>query len=98
MGRFPFPHDQRLQHLSYPRDASAEDARAAFLRWRAEIVTSDGARITFDNAENPYVAQVKAFAGWVAGEPYDGATGHEGAANIALLDEARSGLLPASRS
>lgn len=44
MGRFPFPHDQRLRHLSYPRDASAEDARAAFMRWRAEIVTSDGAR------------------------------------------------------
>lgn len=44
MGRFAFPHDQRLPHLSYPRGASAEDARAAFLRWRTEIVTSDGAR------------------------------------------------------
>ena len=44
MGRFPFPHDQRLPHLSYPGGANAEDARAAFLRWRSEIVTSDGAR------------------------------------------------------
>jgi len=44
MGRFPFPHDQRLAHLSYPRNANAEDARVAFLRWRSEIVTSEGAR------------------------------------------------------
>jgi len=62
------------------------------------LVTSDGARIPFDNAENPYVAQVRSFAGWVAGEPYPGATGREGAVNIALLEEARSGLLPASRT
>ena len=62
------------------------------------LVTSDGARITFDNAENPYVAQVRSFAVWVAGEPYPGATGREGAVNIALLEEARSGLLPASRT
>ena len=58
------------------------------------LVTSDGARITFENNPNPYVAQVRAFAGWVAGEPYAGATGQEGAINIALLAEARSGLLP----
>lgn len=61
------------------------------------LVTSDGTRILFDNAQNPYVAQVRAFAGWVLGEPYEGATGHEGAANIALLAEARAGLLPVTR-
>jgi endo-1,4-beta-D-glucanase Y len=44
MGRFPFPQNQRLPHLTYPRRADAEDARAAFGRWRDEIVTSDGAR------------------------------------------------------
>src|SRR6476620_7603462 len=44
MTRFPFPHDQRLPHCSYPRQASAADARRAFERWRSEIVTSDGAR------------------------------------------------------
>ena len=44
MGRFPFPQNQRLSHLTYPRQADAGDARAAFQRWRDEIVTSDGAR------------------------------------------------------
>jgi len=44
MGRFPFPQNQRLPHLTYPRQADAADARAAFERWRDEIVTSDGAR------------------------------------------------------
>lgn len=58
------------------------------------LVTSDGTRIMFENAPNPYVAQARAFAGWVAGEPYAGATGQEGAMNIALLAEARSGPLP----
>jgi predicted dehydrogenase len=62
------------------------------------LVTSDGARITFDNAANPYVAQATAFAGWVAGESYAGATGQEGAVNIAVLEAARSGLLPVSRT
>jgi 1,5-anhydro-D-fructose reductase (1,5-anhydro-D-mannitol-forming) len=62
------------------------------------LVTSDGTRITFDNAVNPYVAQVQAFAAWVGGEPYEGATGQEGAVNIALLEEARSGTLPVSRT
>ncbi|MFT4041334.1 MAG: Gfo/Idh/MocA family oxidoreductase [Thermomicrobiales bacterium] len=58
------------------------------------LVTSDGSRQTFDHSPNPYVAQVAAFAGWTAGQPYAGATGAEGAVNIALLAEARSGLLP----
>jgi endo-1,4-beta-D-glucanase Y len=44
MGRFPFPQNQRLPHLSYPRHADAGDVRGAFQRWRDEIVTSDGAR------------------------------------------------------
>jgi endo-1,4-beta-D-glucanase Y len=44
MGRFPFPRNQRLPHLTYPRRADANDARSAFVRWRDEIVTSDGAR------------------------------------------------------
>lgn len=60
------------------------------------LVTSDGTRVTFENSPNPYVAQARAFAEWVAGEPYGGATGQEGAMNIALLAEARSGILPVS--
>jgi endo-1,4-beta-D-glucanase Y len=43
MGRFPFPHNQRLAGVCYPREANAEDARQAFLRYREEIVTSEGA-------------------------------------------------------
>lgn len=43
MGRFPFPHNQRVDGCCYPREASAEDARAAFLRYREEIVTAEGA-------------------------------------------------------
>jgi endo-1,4-beta-D-glucanase Y len=44
MGRFPFPRNQRLPNLVYPRRADDSDARAAFDQWREEIVTSDGAR------------------------------------------------------
>jgi endo-1,4-beta-D-glucanase Y len=44
MGRCPFPRNERLPHLTYPRAADANDARAAFTRWRDEIVTRDGAR------------------------------------------------------
>jgi endo-1,4-beta-D-glucanase Y len=44
MGRFPFPQNQRLTGCIYPRDASADDARLAFLRFREEIVTAQGAR------------------------------------------------------
>lgn len=60
------------------------------------LVTSDGTRLTFDQATNPYVAQVAAFAAWTGGAPYAGATGAEGAVNIALLAEARSRVEPAS--
>src|SRR5688572_1982255 len=43
MGRFPFPQNQRLPLLCYPRHADASDVRGAFERWRDEIVTRDGA-------------------------------------------------------
>lgn len=44
MGRFPFPQNQRLAHCIYPRSADHRDARLAFLRFKEEIVTADGAR------------------------------------------------------
>jgi endo-1,4-beta-D-glucanase Y len=44
MGRFPFPQNQRLSHLTYPRHASPDDVRRAFKAFREEIVTADGAR------------------------------------------------------
>ncbi len=44
MGRFPYPQNQRLPHLTYPASASADDARLAFSRFRDEIVTARGAR------------------------------------------------------
>src|SRR3954471_18962309 len=44
MTRFPFPHNQRLAHLTYPAAATHEDALAAFRVFRGEIVTADGAR------------------------------------------------------
>jgi predicted dehydrogenase len=50
---------------------------------------SDGTVRTFDAAPNPYESQIAAFAAWIAGHEYPGATGSEGALNIALLEEAR---------
>jgi endo-1,4-beta-D-glucanase Y len=44
MGRFPFPQNQRLPGLVYPSRANPDDARLAFVRFREEIVTADGAR------------------------------------------------------
>jgi len=44
MGRFPFPQNQRLPSCVYPPSANAEDARQAFVRFRQEIVTDEGAR------------------------------------------------------
>lgn len=44
MGRFPFPHDQRLSHCHYPSRADAADVRVAVESWRNEIVTDVGAR------------------------------------------------------
>lgn len=60
------------------------------------LETSDGARINYDAAANPYVEQVAAFAAWTTGAPYAGATGAEGAVNITLLEEARDGFVASS--
>ncbi len=53
---------------------------------------SDGTQRTYDAAPNPYETQVVAFAAWTAGHAFAGATGAEGAANIALLEAARDGV------
>lgn len=57
------------------------------------LTTSDGSRTTYDTAPNPYVLQAAAFAAWTAGAPYAGATAREGAVNIAILEEARKGMV-----
>jgi endoglucanase len=44
MGRFPFPRNERLPHLTYPRAARHEDVSTAFAKLRDEIITADGAR------------------------------------------------------
>jgi endo-1,4-beta-D-glucanase Y len=44
MGRFPFPRNERLASLCYPRAADPADVTRAFERFRAEIVTAAGAR------------------------------------------------------
>ena len=53
------------------------------------LALSNGTQRTYDAAPNPYETQVAAFAAWTAGQDYAGATGAEGAVNIALLEEAR---------
>jgi 1,5-anhydro-D-fructose reductase (1,5-anhydro-D-mannitol-forming) len=53
------------------------------------LVTSNGARTVYEDAANPYELQAVAFAGWTTGEQYLGATGAEGAVNVALLEKAR---------
>ena len=53
---------------------------------------SDGTQLAYDAAPNPYETQVAAFAAWTAGHDFAGATGAEGAVNIALLEEARDGV------
>lgn len=60
------------------------------------LTTSDGTRTTYDTAPNPYELQAAAFAAWTTGQPYAGATASEGAANIAILEEARQGKVMAS--
>jgi predicted dehydrogenase len=59
---------------------------AAGGRFRA----SDGTQRLYEEARNPYEAQVAAFAAWTSGAEYAGATGDEGAINIALLEAARN--------
>ncbi len=44
MGRYPFPHNQRLPHCTYPSHAQHDDVVRAFLAFKHEIVTRDGAR------------------------------------------------------
>jgi endo-1,4-beta-D-glucanase Y len=44
VSRYPFPHNQRLPHCTYPSAADHRDVLAAFRAFREEIVTSDGAR------------------------------------------------------
>ena len=56
---------------------------------RGELTLSDGTRRGYDAAPNPYETQVAAFAAWTVGADYAGATGEEGALNIALLETAR---------
>jgi predicted dehydrogenase len=58
-----------------------------------QLTASDGTRMTYDTAPNPYESQVAAFAAWTTGEDFAGATGSEGAVNIALLQEAREDVL-----
>jgi hypothetical protein len=41
--RFPFPQNQRLARCTYPSSANPEAARAAYVRWKRDVVTSDGA-------------------------------------------------------
>jgi predicted dehydrogenase len=55
------------------------------------LTTSDGTRTSYDSAPNPYETQAAAFAAWTTGQQYTGATGIEGAQNIALLEQAREG-------
>jgi endo-1,4-beta-D-glucanase Y len=43
MGRFPFPHNQRLSSCYYPESADVSHLQRAFSRFRAEIVTGEGA-------------------------------------------------------
>lgn len=43
MGRYSFPHNQRLAHCAYPTTADHGDALVAFRAWQQEIVTGDGA-------------------------------------------------------
>jgi len=41
--RFPFPQNHLLPRCTYPSGANAESARAAYVRWKNEVVTADGA-------------------------------------------------------
>ena len=41
--RFPFPQNQREARCSYPTSANPDAARAAYERWKREVVTADGA-------------------------------------------------------
>jgi 1,5-anhydro-D-fructose reductase (1,5-anhydro-D-mannitol-forming) len=53
------------------------------------LTTSAGLDRAYDDAPNPYEEQARAFAAWTAGAEFAGATGAEGAINVALLQAAR---------
>jgi endo-1,4-beta-D-glucanase Y len=41
--RFPFPRNHFSSNCSYPSNASNDHARAAYAKWKADLVTRDGA-------------------------------------------------------
>lgn len=41
--RFPFPQQRFSGNCSYPTNANAESARAAYTKWKTDLVTRDGA-------------------------------------------------------
>jgi 1,5-anhydro-D-fructose reductase (1,5-anhydro-D-mannitol-forming) len=53
------------------------------------LATSSGIERSYDEAANPYEAQAVAFAAWTRGHTYPGATAHDGARNVAVLESAR---------
>ncbi|HEY8946148.1 MAG TPA: glycosyl hydrolase family 8 [Polyangiaceae bacterium] len=42
-GRYPFPQNVFSKHCTYPTNRNSEHARAAYERWKRDIVTADGA-------------------------------------------------------
>jgi predicted dehydrogenase len=54
------------------------------------LVASSGIERSYDNAANPYEMQAAAFAAWTKGQDYGGATAHNGAFNVAILESARN--------
>jgi predicted dehydrogenase len=53
------------------------------------LTTSNGIERSYEEAVNPYEAQATAFAAWTQGHEYAGATAHDGARNVAILEAAR---------
>jgi endo-1,4-beta-D-glucanase Y len=41
--RYPFPQSRKSPHCTYPANARLEDVRAAFAKWKQELVTANGA-------------------------------------------------------
>ena len=54
------------------------------------LTTSSGIERSYDDAANPYEMQAVAFAAWTSGQDYAGATAHDGAFNVAILESARN--------
>ncbi len=53
------------------------------------LTASSGIERSYDAAVNPYEVQAAAFSAWTKGQSYVGATAHEGARNVAILESAR---------